>query len=202
MATVLVNAEQQAKENTNLTALDNSTTKARGGLSADVVIKRNKSDGNSEPHQESTRWLIVAPYPEREHLLDLDSLDMPNRLFAIALSELEPATGQYSTVKYEEALDWNSLMSTLEMLAARGGYRWTRHDFYVVEFRSRLKETIDADLLFTLDKESHIEATQSGGLLKYWYGVPNANRRNLATCKYDNSRYHRTTLIYSRPLEK
>jgi len=32
------------------------------------------------------------------------------------------------------------------------------------------------------------EATLSGGLLKYWYGKPDAERRNLATCMYSESR--------------
>jgi len=134
-----------------------------------------------------TRWLTVSPYLEREHLLDLDSVDTPNRLLALALTELEAATPQYATVRYEEALDWDSLNVTLKSLAAKEGYRWTRHEFYVVEFRSKLKKDIDVDLLFRLDKESHIEATASGGLLKYWYGVPDENRRNLATCKFTNA---------------
>jgi hypothetical protein len=125
----------------------------------------------------------VSPYPEAAHLLDLNTLDAPNRLLALALVELEPATEHYATVKYEEALDWSSLMFTLKSLATREGYKWKRHEFYVVEFRSKLKKTVDADLLFRLDKESHIEATASGGLLKYWYGVPDANRSNLATCE-------------------
>ena len=133
---------------------------------------------------ESTRWLLVSPYPEHEHLLNLTSLDTPNRLLALAAVEMEPATEKYATVKYEEAIDWSSLMFTLKSLAAQEGYRWTRHEFYVVEFRSKLKKSIDSDLLFKLDKESHIEATASGGLLKYWYGIPDVDRRNLATCEY------------------
>lgn len=130
-----------------------------------------------------THWLTVSPYLELEHQLDLESVDTPNRLLALALTQLRPATTDYATVTYAQALDWPQVMSTLKSLAASEGYRWTRHSFYVVEFRSKLKQNIDVDLLFRLDKESHIEATQSGGLLKYWYGVPNPERRNLATCE-------------------
>jgi hypothetical protein len=36
--------------------------------------------------------------------------------------------------------------------------------------------------LFELDAFSHQEAMASGGLLKYWYGVKDQSRRNLATC--------------------
>jgi len=33
-----------------------------------------------------------------------------------------------------------------------------------------------------LDEGSHAEATKSGGLLKYWFGMPDEDGRNLATC--------------------
>lgn len=146
-------------------------------------IQRQATQLLDEAAYETTHWLTVSPYPEQEHCLDLNTVDTPDRLLALASRELEPATPQYATVKYEEALDWDSMMYTLRSLAAKEGYRWTRHEFYVVEFRSKLKKQIDVDLLFRLDKESHIEATASGGLLKYWFGVPDENRRNLATCK-------------------
>ncbi|EXJ77915.1 hypothetical protein A1O3_09074 [Capronia epimyces CBS 606.96] len=130
----------------------------------------------------TNRWLTVSAYLEPEHQLDIESVDTPNRLLALALTQLQPATPEYAKVSYNESLNWPKIMSTLKTLAATEGYRWTRQSFYVVEFRSRLKQDIDVDLLFKLDKESHIEATQSGGLLKYWFGVPDAERRNLATC--------------------
>jgi hypothetical protein len=53
----------------------------------------------------------------------------------------------------------------------------------VVIFRSKRKEVVDKYLLHVLDQQSHIEATASGGLLKYWFGDPNPERRNVATCK-------------------
>jgi hypothetical protein len=135
-------------------------------------------DVNDESH-----WLTVSPYLEPEHWLDLRTVDVPYQLLALALTKLEPATSDYATVNYEDALDWASVMSHLRINATRKGYRWRRQEFYVVEFRSKLKQKIDNELLFKLDKESHVEATASGGLLKYWYGVPDTERRNLATCK-------------------
>jgi hypothetical protein len=59
---------------------------------------------------------------------------------------------------------------------------WRTTDFYVVSFRSQLKPDADPERLFELDAFSHQEAMASGGLLKYWYGVKDPNRRNLATC--------------------
>lgn len=39
-----------------------------------------------------------------------------------------------------------------------------------------------AELFDLVNRHSHAEATQSGGLLKYWFGVPDTEGRNLATC--------------------
>ena len=179
----MATADRMAKETAAVTEPAVLSLKGSVGYLPSVCIKSSIADSNFEPGQGPPRWLIVSPYPETGHLLDLEVLNMPDRLLALASTELEPATAQYATVQYDQALDWISLMATLKLLAAKEGYRWTRHEFYVVEFRSKLKKTIDAELLFKLDKESHKEAMQSGGLLKYWYGVPDANRSNLATCK-------------------
>ena len=130
------------------------------------------------------RWLAASPYLEQEHLLDLNTLDVQSQLFALALTKLETATNDYAVVKYEDSLDFEGLMTELRLLADRHGVTWKSQDFYVVEFRSKLKTEIDNSLLFRLDKESHREASESGGLLKYWYGAPNGERRNLATCEW------------------
>ena len=120
-------------------------------------------------------------YPEPEHCLELRSVDTPNRLFALALTLLEPATG-YAIAPYHEAFNWADVMHFLQELCRQHHYAWPTTEFYVVDFRSQLKTRIDRPRLFHLDKESHREATQSGWLLKYWFGSPDAHRRNLATC--------------------
>ncbi|OCT48655.1 hypothetical protein CLCR_05122 [Cladophialophora carrionii] len=182
MAVAPGQAAQTTVENTSTTPIDaQNPAKAEEGPAA-VFLQKEAAQSFGDGAQRPTRWLTVSPYLEHEHLLDLYSVDIPNRLLALASTELEPASPHYATIKYEEALDWDSLMFTLKSLAAKEGYKWTRREFYVVEFRSKLKKDIDVDLLFKLDKQSHIEATASGGLLKYWYGVPDASRRNLATC--------------------
>jgi hypothetical protein len=137
-----------------------------------------------EVQSTESRWLVASPYLEQPHLLDLNTLDPQDRLFAIALSSLKLATEDYAIVRYEEVFDFEALMTLLKSLADRQGIQWRRQDFYVVEFRSTLKPEHDNERLFFLDRESHKEAVASGGLLKYWYGVPNPDRKNLATCMY------------------
>ncbi|KAK5106146.1 hypothetical protein LTS08_000263 [Lithohypha guttulata] len=136
------------------------------------------------PHSPSSYypWLIVSPYTEPSHQLNLTTLDLQNQLLAQTLALLSTATPNYATTPYHKALNWPIVFNKLKHLCSEQNHNWTKTEFYAVEFRSKLKEGIDDDLLFRLDKESHREATASGGSLKYWFGVPDLERRNLATC--------------------
>jgi hypothetical protein len=129
------------------------------------------------------KFFASSPYLDNGHLLDLNNLDKQSRLFALALSTLQPRTPDYATTNYEDSLDLDLVLAKLKDLLQDARLRWKHQDFYVVEFRSQLKPQIDNPLLFKLDKESHREANISGGLLKYWYGEPDSERRNLATCE-------------------
>lgn len=141
----------------------------------------------NQPDVSFAHWLAASPYHGPSHLLDLRTLDTPNRLLAVALTTLSPTTQRYAITPYTRAFDWSSLFMRLRDLVNVEGITWARQDFYVVEFRSKLKAGIDNGLLFKLDKESHAEAAQSGGLLKYWFGDLDGERRNLATCEFFQS---------------
>ena len=127
--------------------------------------------------------LKASPYAGPEHLLYLDHLETQNRLMALALSALSPARPDYAKAAYQQAFSWGRVITLLAALVTEERITWKKQSFYVVEFRSKLQENIDIDRLYLLDKQSHMEATASGGLLKYWYGSPDSERYNLATCK-------------------
>jgi hypothetical protein len=129
------------------------------------------------------RWIQASPYEEDSNLTDLEPLDLQSQLFALALMSMRNTDEHYRDSSYEEALNWTEVKAKLQELAKDVGIEWKAQTFYVVEFRSTLKDNIDVPLLYRLDKESHREASESGGLLKYWYGTPDSKRRNLATCK-------------------
>ncbi|PWY83183.1 hypothetical protein BO94DRAFT_469342 [Aspergillus sclerotioniger CBS 115572] len=126
--------------------------------------------------------LIVSPYNDQAHLLDLRRLDRPNQLLAKALTILQPIRPDYATAPYTESFNWTAVFDFLRTLSQVEGYRWTQQDFYVVVFRSVLNADADPERLHALDAHSHQEATASGGLLKYWFGTKDEERRNLATC--------------------
>ncbi|KAL4976762.1 hypothetical protein BDW66DRAFT_47253 [Aspergillus desertorum] len=137
-------------------------------------------------------FLIASPYTTREHLLDLSTLDTPNRLLAQALTTLTPLRPNYATAPYTESFNWASVFVTLHNLAKKEGYSWPRQSFYVVVFRSILQADAEGDRLHLLDERSHAEAVSSGGLLKYWFGVRNGRRENLATCVWRSREDART----------
>lgn len=59
------------------------------------------------------RYLVVSPYDEKPHLLDLDTLDTPNRLLARALVGLKCLREDYATAPYIETFNVCSLTSWL-----------------------------------------------------------------------------------------
>lgn len=136
--------------------------------------------------QENYDLLQASPYSDHTHLLDLTTLDKPLQLFAEALTGMRPITPDYATAPYQTAFNWDSIADvfTRTMKDEYPGEPLDRVDFYVIVFRSRVTKNADRQLLGELDKAAHLEAVESGGLLKYWFGSPNEVCRNLATCKY------------------
>ena len=128
--------------------------------------------------------LQASPYDEHDHLLDLTTLTEPLQLFAKALTDMRAIRSDYATAPYHFAFNWYSIIHTFthtasEHLELRDA---DSLDFFVIVFRSRINENADRQLLGELDSAAHVEAVEGGGLLKYWFGTPNADGRNLATC--------------------
>jgi hypothetical protein len=124
-----------------------------------------------------------SPYSDPLNFLNLTELDQPLRLFALALTKLQNTRPDYATAPYMSSFDWDEVFSILRGLCEQTGTQWQRTDFYVVIFRSKLRVEADRARLGELDQMSHQEACASGGLLTYWFGSPDGERRNLATCK-------------------
>ncbi|KAK0620922.1 hypothetical protein B0T14DRAFT_431220 [Immersiella caudata] len=133
-------------------------------------------------HEDPNRFLVVSPYTEQEHLLDLETLDAENQLLALALVSLKCIREDYATGPYLEIFNWEDVIETLRALARQRNHTWRETSFYVVAFRSQIPPTTVYADLGVLDKAAHIEATASGGFLKYWFGTPDVDGRNLATC--------------------
>lgn len=128
--------------------------------------------------------LISSPYNSEPHLLDLQTLDTQSRLVSLALASFKPIRDDYATAEYLDAFNWQEVFDLVKAFSEAEGHKWTRQSFYVVEFRSKLQPGVDQEHLHALDAYSHQEAIASGGLLKYWFGTKDGERRNLATCGF------------------
>lgn len=165
----------------SLTRTTPALTRDAPPLPSPPLSKSNKETPN-EPTPPDRQWLISSPYTNPRHQLNLSTLDPQSQILALALQLLAPTSKDYATTPYASAFHWDPILSAMRSLVALSNTPWPSRTFYVVEFRSLLKPNIDHPLLYQLDEESHAEAVASGGLLKYWYGVPDEGRRNLATC--------------------
>ena len=124
-----------------------------------------------------------SPYDDPVNFLNLQELDIQNRIFALALTRLQSTRPDYATATYMDSFNWPSIFSTIRTLCVSAGIQWQRQEFYLVIFRSKLQRDADRERLGLLDKKSHEEACASGGLLTYWFGSPDSEMQNLATCK-------------------
>lgn len=133
----------------------------------DVLTKNNATVGIAEiePLRES-RLFPQSPYTEKEHLLDLDTLNNENALLAQALASLESIRDDYATAPYTESFNWPVVFSELKRLVKESGKKFHETSFYVVAFRSQIKPSTDYSHLGELDKAAHAEAIASGGFLK------------------------------------
>ncbi|KAL2204950.1 hypothetical protein CC79DRAFT_1252485, partial [Sarocladium strictum] len=128
------------------------------------------------------RLLVQSPYDDEGHLLDLDTLDHENELLARALTKLHAIREDYATASYNDSFNWSEVLKELKDLVEESGKGFRETSFYVVAFRSQIKPSTDYSHLGELDKAAHAEAVESGGFLKYWFGSPDSELRNLATC--------------------
>ncbi|PZC97756.1 hypothetical protein A1F97_06819 [Pyrenophora tritici-repentis] len=151
----------------------------------DQNLSVHKIPDQENEREETSCLLISSPYNLPGHYLDITSPALPtsSRLFALALTALKPIVETYATTSYTSALNLDDVLSLLrDLVREEEEFKWKETSFYVVTFRSKLKESVDNDSLYKLDAESHREACESGGLLKYWFGKTDGERRNLATC--------------------
>ena len=128
-------------------------------------------------------FLVASPYTSQPHLLNLQALNTSQQLLAKALVAFQPLRDDYATASYAKAFNWDVVINELRISSDQRGFIWKGQHFYIVVFRSQVPQSTNRVELGELDRRSHAEATKSGGLLKYWFGIPDENGRNLATCK-------------------
>lgn len=117
------------------------------------------------PHG-APRHIVMSPYVDEEHLLDLETLDSESGILAEALVDMKCLREDYATAPYLETFNWGEVVGRVRELANARKHYWRDKSFYIVAFRSRYVPGIDHSHLGDLDKAAHAEATASGGFLK------------------------------------
>lgn len=155
---------------TNLSAVDMKTPMSLGKMSASFSEVELDSDAHTSDNENtaisSSRYLVVSPYTEQEHLLDLDTLDAENQILAEALVVMKPMRKDYATASYLDSFNWEEVMRRARELTVARGHDFKETSWYIVAFRSQIKPTTEYPDLGVLDKAAHAEATASGGFLK------------------------------------
>ncbi|OAX42514.1 hypothetical protein K503DRAFT_733431 [Rhizopogon vinicolor AM-OR11-026] len=117
------------------------------------------------------------PVLTETHLPNIDPVSLSLHK---ALHRFHPASADYAGMPYEEAFNWSELELPED----------EEREWYCVVFRSKRLPGSDSEPLYDADKQAHEEAVRSGGLLMYWYGVPNpVTGMNLATCIWQSRRH-------------
>lgn len=132
------------------------------------IVSEIEIQTTPEELSDKERYIVVSPYTEQQHLLDLASLDPENQILALALTQLTCLREDYATAPYRDTFNWDQIIDNVRTLARKRNHTWKETSFFVVAFRSQVFEsTVEnyADL-GELDKAAHAEATASGGFLK------------------------------------
>jgi hypothetical protein len=109
----------------------------------------------------------------------LPDIDPASLALHQALHYFHPLDGKYAQTSYDAAFNWEDLGLPLEV----------EREWYGVVFRSRRRPESSSLSLYAADRAAHAEAVQNGGLVMYWYGVPDDTGLNLATCIWQSRRH-------------
>ncbi len=71
------------------------------------------------PAPEDDRFIVVSPYTEKEHMLDLETLDVENQLLAHALSNMTCLRDDYATAPYLETFNWDEIIADVRAPARK-----------------------------------------------------------------------------------
>jgi hypothetical protein len=105
-----------------------------GKVSAHPDIGNSVDLEVSEAHRSNTRtkdYLVVSPYKDEPHLLDLSTLDAKNQLIAKALVGLKCMRDDYATATYVDIFNWSEVIDTVRKLAIGSSYEWKECKLYL-----------------------------------------------------------------------
>ncbi|KAG6862261.1 hypothetical protein C0995_002192 [Termitomyces sp. Mi166 len=123
---------------------------------------------------------IPTDHPPVVTATRLPNIDPASLSLHKALHHFKPVDADYAGKHYGEAFNWSQLVLPED----------EEREWYCVIFRSKRKSGSDGGALYDADKVAHEEAIRNGGLILYWYGIPDPiTGMNLATCIWQSRRH-------------
>ncbi|KAJ7262185.1 hypothetical protein B0H12DRAFT_1231234 [Mycena haematopus] len=118
-----------------------------------------------------------SPVVTQTRLPDIDPVSLSLHK---ALHYFQPSDEHYARHPYDEAFNWDQLVLPEQ----------EEREWYCVVFRSKRRAGSEGRLLYDADRLAHEEAVHNGGLLLYWYGIPDQETGlNLATCIWQSRKH-------------
>lgn len=90
-------------------------------------------------------------------------------------AKLAPASSDYASLPIAEGFTWDRCVADLDP-----------HEWYLVAFRSVLRDTADHEVLWKHDRRAHREARRQPGFLHYFHGTPNERNECLSFCLWES----------------
>ncbi|KAL7421714.1 hypothetical protein Q5752_003484 [Cryptotrichosporon argae] len=135
------------------------------------------------PHAHDHAHARTHNGPTEQELAEFDTrlpdIDPASLALHQALHFFRPTTAAYASTPYDRAFNWADMHLPRDI----------SREWYCVVFRSRRNAASSTLDLYAADREAHEEAVRNGGLVMYWYGVPDATGLNLATCIWQSRRH-------------
>ncbi|WVW83659.1 hypothetical protein I302_105680 [Kwoniella bestiolae CBS 10118] len=135
--------------------------------------------GDGKEKDETAQVLVKVVEALKGFETRLPDIDPASLALHQALHGFKPWDEDYASTPYDEAFNWSSLSLP----------KGIEREWYCVVFRSRRKPESANLSLYRADREAHEEAVKNGGLVMYWYGVPDHTGLNLATCIWQSRRH-------------
>jgi hypothetical protein len=185
-ATRLLSSDLKTSFSTEITEINPSPSESPTSATFNHGILYVDENTNQLTSHNGSEYAIISPYNHLENMLELDRVEIQCGILALALIDMNNTTPAYATESYDKSFNWDTALENIRRLSRERNHTWTAQRFYAVTFRSRVPLSTDRSRLSLLDFKAHQEAVTSGGLLKYWFGSPDAVGRNLATCIWRN----------------
>jgi hypothetical protein len=115
---------------------------------------------------------------------------MAERATSPDLTNIEPVSESYATAPVAEAFNWDECAEGVDA-----------GEWYLVAFRSVLRESADRDRLWESDRRAHEEAARASGFIHYFKGPPNDRRECLSFCVWESREHARAAARGTAHLE-